>query len=164
MKHECISLKASTASIILLNTSSCRSRVWLTARQPWWNWWKYSATFSSCSLQVKYTVEGKIDFYNGRSAGFTHQVASSVACCWTCFIWPHHNDSSPTRKPCNYVKHFYFDKVPIMMYYQECSIMWNAINVYRYISWVCNTHIVHCYIFSVLTGLRYRWDIVWNWI
>lgn len=48
--------------------------------------------------------------------------------------------------------------------YQECSIMWNAIKVYCYISWVCNTHIVHCYIFSVLTGLWYRWNIVGYWI
>lgn len=47
-------------------------------------------------------------------------------------------------------------KVPIMRHYQECSIMWNTIKVYCNIYWVCNTDIVHCNIFSVLTGLWYR--------
>lgn len=126
----------------------------------------------------------KESFCSGCSAGFTliNALSDTATCCWTSLIGrsqlmaPDRNDhdSSPTRKPCNYVKHFHFNQVPasfcglysryrswcITKNVQSCGMPLMYIVIYP--EYVTRTKaIVHCCIFSVLTGLWYRWDIVW---
>lgn len=127
----------------------------------------------------------KESWRNGRSAAFhAHQCIK-----WHCHLLLNQfhlvppqltapdrsgHDSSPTRKPCHYVKHFPFDQVPasycglysrywswcIIKNVQSCGMPLMYIVIYP--EYVTRTKaIVHCCIFSVLSGLRYRWDIVW---